>query len=110
MAQGVVGLTPRGRQWLTIIEEWEGSGLAMRAFCALRGVNPATLAWWRQELKRRGRESRGTDRVELVEIARGGPSTETAFELVLANGLRVRVPMRFEAAALQALLGVLASC
>ena len=110
MMQAVSGLTPRGRHWLAMIQNWERSGLAMREFCARQGVKPGTLSWWRRELKRLARQERGDGRVELVEITRDGTRAETGFEVALANGLRVRVPMRFDAAALQQLLGVLTAC
>lgn len=103
-------LTPRGRQWLATIEQWERSGLAMRDFCARRGLKPATLSWWRQEIRRRGAEQRRDRGVELVEIGRGVSSVDSSFAIELANGLRVHVPARFDAAALKELLGILRAC
>jgi hypothetical protein len=47
--------------------------------------------------------------VQLVEITRG-TSTEQAFEVVLTNGMRVRVPMPCDGVALKELLAVLATC
>lgn len=111
MTQDESRLTSRGRQWLAVIQDWEGSGLKLREFCARRGVNPATLAWWRRELKRRReRPQSPAGRVQLVEITRSGTSTDQGFEVALANGVRVRLPMQFEPAALKQLLGVLAAC
>ena len=93
-----------------LVQGWERSGLTMREFCTREGVKPATFSWWRQELKRLAGQKRATGRIELVEIGRGATSADTGFELALASGVRVRVPMRFEAEALKELLAVLASC
>ena len=102
-------LTPRGRQWLATIQEWERSGLSMREFCARRGLSAATLSWWRQELAGRGEGHRG-ERVQLVEISAAGGTTGNSFAIELRNGLRLQVPTRFDAGALKELLGVLGSC
>jgi transposase-like protein len=110
MRQAESGLTPRGRQWLVTIQQWERSGLSMGEFCARRGLKPATLSWWRQEIRRRGGEKRSASDVELVEIGRGVSSVDSGFAIELTNGLRVHVPMRFDAAALKELLGVLGAC
>lgn len=111
MTQGLSRLTPRGQQWLATVREWEGSGLPIREFCARQGLKPATLSWWRQELKRLGGRQRTQEAVELVEIGRRGARPgDDRFEVELANGLRVRVPTRFDAAALKQLLGVLGAC
>ncbi len=110
MRQGRSGLTPRGRHWLALVQEWERSGLTMREFCVQRGVKQTTFTWWRQQLTARRHEGQDDGRVELVEITGAGTPAAPGFEVALANGLRVRVPMRFEAAALQALLAVLGAC
>lgn len=111
MTQGLSRLTPRGRQWLATVREWEGSGLPIREFCVRQGLKPATLAWWRQEIKRLGDTQGGQEAVELVEIGHRGPRPgDNRFEVELGNGLRVRVPIRFDAAALKELLGVLGAC
>ena len=80
----------------------------MREFCARRGLNAATLSWWRQELKGR-REEQRQDRVQLIEIS-AGARADNSFAIELSNGLRLCVPMRFDAAALKELLGVLRLC
>jgi len=104
------GLTTRGRQWLAIVREWERSGLGVREFCAQRGLKQTTFLWWRQQLKGQQPERRGSGGVEFVEIAHNGRLSDTMFHVELGNGLRVRVPTRFDAAALKELLVVLASC
>lgn len=110
MAQGVSELTPRGRQWLELVGDWKRSGLTLHEFCARRGLKPATLSWWRQEMRRRGAELPQSAGVKLVEITRNGAATDQGFEIELASGVRLRVPMRFDAVALKQLLGVLGAC
>lgn len=112
MTQGESRLTPRGRQWQGLVREWERSGQSMREFCGRRGLKPATMSWWRHEIKRRGGEPHDAGRVELVEIGRGvsAAQAEHGFEIELANRVRVRVPVQFDAAALRELLAVLGAC
>ena len=75
--------------------------------------------YWASRLKREGRvvgprgaerrDSKGeVERGGFVELI-GGPIEERRFEIELADGRRVRVPPAFDAAALERLLGVLAS-
>ena len=111
MRQAEPGLTPRGQQWLATVEQWERSGLSMREFCERRGLRSATLAWWRWEIRRRvGKADRNAGRVEFVEIDRGAAAGGDEFSVSLANGLRIGVPMRFDAAALKELIQVLGKC
>ncbi|MCK6556236.1 hypothetical protein L6Q96_16900 [Candidatus Binatia bacterium] len=95
MRQGALGLTVRGQQWQATVREWERSGLAMREFCARRGLKAATLSWWRQQIKRLAERQARPERVELVEIGRREASHDRAtFEVEVPSGVRVRVPMR----------------
>jgi transposase-like protein len=109
MARSDRELTPRGRQWAVLVEQWEGSGTTMREFCARHGVQHSTFAWWRHELSRRKRKNTGT--IELVEIAvPGSGASERVIEVVLSNGIRLRVPAGFERRALEELLAVVRGC
>lgn len=36
--------------WAKRIEQWRGSGLTQRAFCAKRGLAVSTFQWWRRRL------------------------------------------------------------
>ncbi len=89
------------------------SGLTAKEYAAETGLNANTLAHWRWRL---GAASRlqpraGIAPVKFVEIAaEQAPASVTAFELVLAGGRTLRVPVGFDGAELvrlvQALEGV----
>lgn len=94
-------------QRVAVVAEWERSGLTMNEFCQRRGLNASTLGWWRRRL--RGREE-GNKAVELVEIRPSGTAAERAVEIVLANGIRLRVPVGFERRSLEEILAVVRAC
>jgi hypothetical protein len=100
------------------VTAWRRSGQTAAAFAAAAGINARTLLWW-STTPRRARDepvAGGTPRRTgaglrplaagaLVEL-RGGVSDDR-FELELAGGRRLRIPARFDAAALERLLRVL---
>lgn len=103
-------LTARGRQWQATIKQWERSGLTAREFCARHGLNAATLSWWRSRIRHAGGPTPDKESIELVEIGRTDMGSGDGFGLELRNGVRVQVPMHFDAAALKQLLAVVATC
>lgn len=107
MAGRIASAAQRAEHWAGVLAEWQRSGLPTREFCERRGVKLGTFSWWRQELARRARRQRPS--VELVEIARP-VVTERAVEVVLPNGIRLRVPVGFERRSLEELLGVVRAC
>ena len=105
----------RRREWARRVQRWRRSGLTAREFSGSIGVKPGTLKYWAWRLGREVRPA-NTDRT-----ARGGhrQRTRTAFvellsdagadgrfELELAGGRRLRIPVGFEPDALERLLGV----
>ena len=44
--------TPSAKRWTALIDQQEASGLTIRTFAELVGVNPRTLTWWRCQLGR----------------------------------------------------------
>lgn len=108
----VDGLTARGREMAGLIAEWERSGQTMEEFAAAHRMAAPTFAWWRSQLKRRGKAaSRGGRKsaIRLVEIERPG-SAGKSFEVRLGNGVSVGVPAGFDRGALCELLSVLRTC
>jgi hypothetical protein len=97
----------RAKHWGGLVAEWQRSGVSTREFCERRGVKLGTFSWWRQELARRGHGRQ--PRVEMVEV--GTPVVaDRAVEVVLPNGIRLRVPVGFERRSLEELLGVVRAC
>ena len=96
-----------------LLAEQEEGGGSLRAFAAERGLSAWTLYGWRRKLGRSRRRRRGAGGLVAVELVEGVPAmeqVESRFEVVLADGCRVRVPADFEAARLAELIGVLRSC
>jgi len=103
--------------WAKRVEKWKASGLTAAEFAAKAGVTASSLSWWKWQLglrrkkkpvKRRGSHSRSSAAVspltfvEMSAALRGEP-----FEIVLANGSRIRVPVEFDADALDRLVQAL---
>ena len=108
--------------WAKRVERWRDSGLSAREFAAELGVNQRTLQHWGWKLSgRSGRpltktksraEGRPAAHVPIVEvIGAEEPSAASAeplrYDVVLANGVTVRVPTTFDDASLGRLLSFL---
>ncbi len=80
-------------QWAKRMRAWERSGQTRAAFCRSRGLNLNTFDYWRRALR-----STSTALVPVVVA----PTVDTqsvaaVIEVVLPDGLRVRVPPGCEA-------------
>lgn len=105
-----------GREvWKQRVQRWTDSGLTAKEFAAEVGCNVHTLTHWKWRLSAGARSApaaaRSAEAPRFVEVVtpaveRASAVTE-AFELLLPGGLLVRVPPRFEAASLRALLTAL---
>ena len=102
-----------------LFAEQESSGQSLRAFARERGLSPWTLYAWRGKLgrsrRRRRSEKSGSNPSGLVAVdvvGRSGLIAEEAsdFEVVLADGLRVRVPRDTAIVRLAELVRALRSC
>src|SRR5262249_8622003 len=108
--------------WAKRVDRWKESGLTAAEFAAEMGINPRTLTHWKWHLgaeAARGREDTSRPQaappkfVEVVAaptaIAPDAAAQKTEpLEVVLRDGLVVRVPARFDQAALRRLLVALA--
>ena len=103
------------QEWAERVQRWSDSGLTAREFATEIGVNPKTLMHWKWVLKAEPKtatpraELEGSDAMRdlrFVEVASDAVSSES-FEVVLAGGMTLRVPARFDADALGRLLEVL---
>jgi hypothetical protein len=95
--------------WQQRVERWATSGLTAGQFAAVDGVNQHTLTWWKCRLGKRlaADPSVPMSFVALRQASPAAPVTEEPFEIVLASGHRIRVPMSFDAAALSRLVEAL---
>lgn len=85
-------------RWRSLIAAQEQSGESVVRFAERRGLNPATLYWWRSRLRSRGREQQEFVPIEIVGAERSTAAAIVGvFELELAGGRRLRVPPGFDA-------------
>jgi hypothetical protein len=76
----------RNEQWRKRVAEQERSGLSVRRFCKERGLSEHSFYAWR---KRFGKQE--PVRFALVERGRALQEQESALELVLRTGERLRI-------------------
>jgi hypothetical protein len=124
-------MSNRAKYWAGLVESWQKSGLTQAEFCRRRGVKAVTFAWWKRKLRgaaerthqrssrssatRRRPEAKFTevmwpDRV-LAGDAPVAVTSETRFggyEIVLADGLLIRLPGDFDPEKVSRLIGLVA--
>ena len=111
--------------WRRIIRRHHRTDLPVRAFCQREGLKIANFLWWRRELTRRDQEktvshpgtlSKGPSRppvasvflpVHIVETDLAPPPPAPPIEILLRDGLTVRVPGGFDPRTLNDILAVL---
>ncbi len=83
------------QKWRGHLESWDASGLTLRGFAAREGLNPNTLWGW----KRRLRGTR-TSAPSFVPVSVTPTKAESAsvFELVVGDGVVLRIPAHFDEA------------
>lgn len=86
-----------------VLAAWSASGLSRQEFADKHGIQEQRLYNWKRRL---GETTSATD-VQFREVAVPAVSTDVGFELVLPNGLLLRIPRSFDATALARLLGIL---
>lgn len=112
-----------------VLERWQRSGLPLWRFAEMEGIAQNTLYRWRRrtgiavgDLRRHDGAQGVSDRsgaaaavplfAEVSALLGASPSNAAArvFEVVLGDGITVRVPERFDPASLRALLAALRPC
>jgi len=108
--------------WKKRVERWADSGLTTKEFAEEIGVNASTLAGWRWRFAGEARRNAATSAhpqpsfVEVVSpLATGAskaapavvPPNPEPIELILSSGIRVRIPSRFDPAALRRVVDAL---
>lgn len=95
-----------------LLREQEASGQSLRSFARERGLSAWTLYGWRQRLgrarpRRRSAAHAGAPGLVAVDVV-GEPARE--IEVVLADGVRVRVPYSTSLERLVTMVQALRSC
>mgnify|MGYP001243289222 CR=1 FL=1 len=94
------------------LSAWGSSGLSLTGYARREGLHVERLRRWKHRLQVSGGggEAGLTQTFLPVRIVAGTAEGSGAFEIVLGEPVRVRVPGDFDAAALRRLLGALSGC
>ena len=110
---------PRKQQfWFEHCRRWQGSHLSVHNYCQRHGLGEASFYAWKRTLQRRGLLTAGTPTgtpqatakapfFVPVTVATATTSGAGGIDLVLPDGLTVRVTAGFDAATLRRLLALL---
>lgn len=126
-----MGHDPR-EEWAKRVERWSDSGLTAKEFAAETGLNANTLMHWKwrlgAEARRRQRPARTVvAAASFVEVTRPAPvvvapviappaapplapapvRADEPLEVILRDGLRIRVPVQFDPASLRRVVAAL---
>jgi transposase len=116
--------------WSKRVERWKDSGLSAREFASEMGINAHTLSYWSWKLsKKAGKIPTKKRPVGFVEVVtetnvlsgprREGPAVvperskddrPEPLEIILRDGVRIRVPVRFDAEVLRRVVATLGAC
>lgn len=113
--QGLVAGVERGAaHYERLLTEQESSGLNLIDFARGRGLSPWTLYGWRRKLGRTRRRRRaaveeGQAGFVAVDVV-GAAAATSEIEVLLSDGVRVRVPRDVAIARLVELVRALRSC
>ena len=86
--------------WERRVASWRSTGLSQRAWCLRHGISPQTFGYWCRRLSSR-------DVMLPVLVQTGG---EAAVEVMLGNGVSLRLPSTMSGEALLRWLQVLRAC
>jgi transposase-like protein len=101
-------MTREGREvWAKRVERWRDSGLTLKEFAAEIGVNANTLAGWRWRLSSRDGVSPVASGLRAPTVTPAVAPEVEPLEIVLRSGHCVRVPARFDEAALRRVVAAL---
>jgi transposase len=96
----------RANEWRVRVEKWRKSGLTAEQFAERSGWSARSLRWWKWRLGLRP-SGAAPAFVEVVAPLGPEPVPGGAFEVVLASGDRVVVPVAFDPDGLRTLLSAL---
>lgn len=104
--------------WRERVASWKKSGQTATEYARQIGVRPQTLAWWgwriRTQPAKPGKEPAKPQAAGFVEIRVSTSETEEEreapaepLELMLGEGLRLRIPVRFDEGSLRRVVATL---
>jgi transposase-like protein len=108
--------TEQEQYWRGVLGDQLSSGLSITAFCREREVSAASFFSWRRKLADRDRGVAHENAVEReetaakfvpIELPSPPSAVRSCCEVVLPDGCRIIVPVRFDAGSLREILGAL---
>ncbi len=105
MAQGRPRDPRKEQQWRQWLQQWQGSGLTVRAFCTLHRLPEHRFYAWRKQLRQR--HTPPAPFLPVHVLAEPTPEPAHPIELVLGGGRRLRIAAGFDPGTLRQLLTVL---
>ena len=106
----IVGMTNRAEpRWQSGLRDLARSGLSVREFAERHGLSKWTVHGWKQRQRELERGASDLVAVEVISRESAAPETPTGFEVVLGEGVTIRVPPGFGTDELRRLLEVLGS-
>ena len=95
---------PKADEWAERIAAQQRSGMSVKQFCKEQGLTECSFYAWRKRLG-----EKGPVRFALVDrrAARQESTTDTALELVLTSGERLRIGAGVDATTLRTILDAL---
>ena len=100
----------RASYYGALLTEQEASGRSLRAFAAERGVSQWTLYEWRRKLRGTRRTRRSAAALVAVDVVGSSRETVDSLEVVLSDGVCVRVPRDTTSERLIELVRALRAC
>ena len=91
--------------WARRVGEWRRSGVSASRFCRGRGFAVSTFRWWAWRLGSSGEAAAECAGLVRIEVDAPEPAcSPVPFEIVLPDGIEIRVVSGFNADALRRLL------
>ena len=88
-------------QWERRFASWRSSGLSQRAWCLRHGISPQTFGYWRRRL---------SSGVAMLPVVVEAGDEVAPVEVMLGNGVSLRLPSGMPGDALSRWLQVLRAC
>jgi hypothetical protein len=78
-----------------VLHAWQVSGLSIERFASQRGLVPQRLRWWKKKLEDAAMPARAKGST-LLPVRVVEPSRGTPIQIILPNGLSIRVGRGFD--------------
>lgn len=105
-------MTKRTRtQWREHVARWKSSGISLKDYAATAGLNAITMRSWARKFETEPASTTARGQPGFVEVRAPAvlPAGER-LEVVLRNGVVVRVPTVFDAGALRQVIALVGVC